>query len=170
MSSHEPVTGRGGLLAFAASRFLVWGLGHGWTPAVTSPGPAAPHPPGPLSSVHLNALHSVALGPSLHSGSGIRPPVQAGTQLRTFVVQRARWCPLLVHNHHLPLPPPCPPHAQAVDLSRMRLGVDSVDLMQYYWGSYDVDRQAAALDSLPAELVWFAGSEATNGRAVCVEA
>lgn len=29
---------------------------------------------------------------------------------------------------------------KAVDLSRLRLGVDSVDLMQYYWGSYDVDR------------------------------
>ncbi|KAG2451292.1 hypothetical protein HYH02_003898 [Chlamydomonas schloesseri] len=29
---------------------------------------------------------------------------------------------------------------QAVNQSRKRLGVDSVDLMQYYWGDYDVNR------------------------------
>ncbi|KAG2435732.1 hypothetical protein HXX76_006929 [Chlamydomonas incerta] len=29
---------------------------------------------------------------------------------------------------------------QAVNVSRKRLGVDSVDLMQYYWGDYDVNR------------------------------
>ncbi|GLC40730.1 hypothetical protein PLESTM_001106100 [Pleodorina starrii] len=29
---------------------------------------------------------------------------------------------------------------QAVNLSRSRLGVDSVDLMQYYWGDYDINR------------------------------